>query len=80
MTPPEKQDPSVKFKEAEADAKRKDEWGAGDAGYAAPREPSDRLRCVLFIYKPLLLTRHLQKELAIQGNVVGILYLVLRSR
>jgi len=44
VTPPEKQDPSIKFKDAEAAAKNKDEWGAGNAGYVAPREPSDRLR------------------------------------
>ncbi|KAF8346869.1 precursor to secretory protein Ssp120 [Amanita rubescens] len=44
VTPPEKQEPSVKFKDAEAAAKNKDDWGAGNGGYVAPREPSDRLR------------------------------------
>jgi hypothetical protein len=49
VTPPEKQDPNVKFKEAEVEAKGKDEWGTGEAGYAAPREASDRLRYVFFV-------------------------------
>ncbi|KAK2464743.1 hypothetical protein APHAL10511_003161 [Amanita phalloides] len=44
VTPPEKQEPSVKFKNAEAEAKKKDDWGSGDAGYVAPRDASDRLR------------------------------------
>ncbi|KAG6841564.1 hypothetical protein C0991_009599 [Blastosporella zonata] len=44
VTPPEKQDPSVRFREASEEAKRKGEWGTGDDGYKAPREPSDKMR------------------------------------
>ncbi|KAG6874375.1 hypothetical protein C0995_015111 [Termitomyces sp. Mi166 len=42
VPPPEKQDPSVRFKDAPAEAKRRGDWGEG--GYRAPTEPSDRLR------------------------------------
>ncbi|KAG6911305.1 hypothetical protein DXG01_002144 [Tephrocybe rancida] len=44
VTPPEKQDPSIRFKGASAEGKRKGEWGTGDEGYKAPTEPSDRMR------------------------------------
>ncbi|KAG6817585.1 hypothetical protein H0H87_006962 [Tephrocybe sp. NHM501043] len=42
--PPEKQDPSIRFKGASAEAKRKGEWGTGEDGYKAPREASDKMR------------------------------------
>ncbi|KAG6879368.1 hypothetical protein C0992_003188 [Termitomyces sp. T32_za158] len=42
VTPPEKQEPNIRFKDAPAQAKRKGDWGEG--GYRAPTEPSDRLR------------------------------------
>ncbi|KIL71409.1 hypothetical protein M378DRAFT_154971 [Amanita muscaria Koide BX008] len=44
LTPPEKQDPSIKYKGAEEEAKHKAEWGTGEAGYQVPREPSERMR------------------------------------
>ncbi|KAF8633542.1 hypothetical protein AX15_001345 [Amanita polypyramis BW_CC] len=44
VTPPERQDPNIRFKGAEEEAKKKGEWGAGDSGYMAPRDASDRMR------------------------------------
>lgn len=44
LTPPEKQDPNVRFKDASSQAGRKGEWGTGQAGYKAPTEPGDRMR------------------------------------
>jgi Ca2+-binding EF-hand superfamily protein len=44
VPPPEKQEPSIKFKEAEKEAKSAEEWGSGDAGYKVPREASERMR------------------------------------
>jgi hypothetical protein len=41
VTPPEKQDPSVKY---QAVRDRKAEWGEGTDGYKAPKEPVDRMR------------------------------------
>ncbi|KAI0652366.1 hypothetical protein C8Q79DRAFT_937254 [Trametes meyenii] len=40
VTPPEKQDPAVKY----AGAKSEGQWGAGTAGYKPPKTPSDRLK------------------------------------
>jgi nucleobindin len=48
VPPPEKQEPSIKFKEAEKEAKSAEEWGSGDAGYKVPREASERMRFVFF--------------------------------
>jgi len=42
--PPEKQDPSIRFKDASEQAKNKGEWVAGEKGYMRPTDPSDRLR------------------------------------
>ncbi|PPQ99535.1 hypothetical protein CVT24_005325 [Panaeolus cyanescens] len=42
--PPEKQDPTLKYKDAKGDATRKGEWGTGEGGYKAPTEPSDKMR------------------------------------
>ncbi|KAF9469618.1 precursor to secretory protein Ssp120 [Collybia nuda] len=44
LTPPEKQDPKIRFKDAPSEAKRKGEWGTGEGGYKPPREPSDKMR------------------------------------
>jgi nucleobindin len=44
LTPPEKQDPAVKFKDASKAGASKGEWGAGDAGYKSPSSPSDKMR------------------------------------
>jgi len=43
VTPPEKQDPAVRFKDAKADAEKKGEWG-GAGGYQAPSDAGDRMR------------------------------------
>lgn len=47
VTPPEKQEPAVKFKDAKTEGDRKGEWGTGAAGYKPPTEPGDKMRCVL---------------------------------
>ncbi|KAG5643543.1 hypothetical protein DXG03_000684 [Asterophora parasitica] len=44
VTPPEKQDPSIRFKDAPKKAAEKGEWGTGEAGYKRPSEPAERLR------------------------------------
>lgn len=44
MTPPEKQDPAVKYKDASMQREKKAEWGAGDDGYKSPTSPSDKMR------------------------------------
>ena len=44
MTPPEKQDPAVKYKDAGNIGARKGEWGTGEAGYKPPTEPGEKLR------------------------------------
>jgi hypothetical protein len=44
VTPPEKQDPSVKFNSAKAEAEKKGEWGSGSEGYKPPTKPGDKMR------------------------------------
>lgn len=44
VTPPEKQDPSIKFKGASKEGRRKSEWGQGEEGFKAPKAPSDKMR------------------------------------
>ncbi|PPQ69440.1 hypothetical protein CVT25_004832 [Psilocybe cyanescens] len=44
VTPPEKQEPEVKYKNAGSEGARKGEWGTGDQGYKSPTDPSDKLR------------------------------------
>ncbi|KIK62248.1 hypothetical protein GYMLUDRAFT_164955 [Collybiopsis luxurians FD-317 M1] len=44
VTPPEKQDPAVKFRDAKAQAEAKGAWGVGNDGYAPPTEPVDKMR------------------------------------
>ncbi|KAF8079122.1 precursor to secretory protein Ssp120 [Lyophyllum atratum] len=43
-TKPEKQDPSIRFKDASKEAESKGEWGTGEGGYKPPTDPSDRMR------------------------------------
>ena len=44
VTPPEKQDPSVRFKDAKTAGARKGEWGTGSEGYKPPTNPEDKMR------------------------------------
>jgi len=44
QTPPEKQPPSVKYKDAPEQAKEQPEWGEGEAGYKRPKNAADKLR------------------------------------
>lgn len=41
VTPPEKQDPSVKYA---GEKPHGEEWGTGDQGYKSPRDASDKMR------------------------------------
>ncbi|KAH8835069.1 precursor to secretory protein Ssp120 [Flagelloscypha sp. PMI_526] len=43
-TPPEKQDPTVRFKDAKSQAEAKDAWGQGADGFKPPKEAGDRMR------------------------------------
>lgn len=72
VTPPEKQDPSVRY----ANEKAEGEWGAGDAGYKSPKSPSEKMRCVpsnrcddpgLMMYVPCAF----QEEPALQGTCIA---------
>lgn len=44
VTPPEKQDPSIRFQEASAQGSKQAEWGTGDQGYQSPKSPVDKMR------------------------------------
>ncbi|KAJ7755025.1 precursor to secretory protein Ssp120 [Mycena maculata] len=44
MPPPEKQDPSIKFKGAKSAGDKKGEWGTGSEGYKPPTNPGDKMR------------------------------------
>lgn len=44
VTPPEKQDPAVKFRDAKAQAEAKGAWGDGSDGYSPPIDPGDKMR------------------------------------
>jgi nucleobindin len=44
VPPPEKQDPLVKFKNAQFEGARKGEWGTGEGGYKPPTEAGDMMR------------------------------------
>lgn len=62
VTPPEKQDPAVRYREASKQREKKAEWGSGDDGYKSPTSPSDKMRKnlpykVKFFYPPLFQTR-----------------------
>jgi len=44
VPPPEKQEPSIKYKGAKSEGDRKGEWGTGQEGYKPPTNPSDKMR------------------------------------
>ncbi|PVF97707.1 hypothetical protein CPB86DRAFT_807121 [Serendipita vermifera] len=44
QTPPEKQDPKIKFKDAGVEAEKKPQWGEGDDAYMRPKSAADKLR------------------------------------
>lgn len=44
VTPPEKQDPAVRYKDAASEKDKTSEWGVGDEGYKPPSSPSDKMR------------------------------------
>ena len=44
QTPPEQQDPAVRFRQAKADSEAHGEWGSGEAGYKPPKSPSEKMR------------------------------------
>ncbi|KAK7025462.1 hypothetical protein VNI00_015990 [Paramarasmius palmivorus] len=44
VTPPEKQDPAQRFRNAKSEADKKGEWGAGSDGYQRPTKPEDKMR------------------------------------
>lgn len=44
VTPPEKQDPVVKFQDARAQMIHQDEWGTGYEGFKAPKSPVEKMR------------------------------------
>lgn len=44
VTPPEKQEPAVKFGNAKAEGQKKGEWGSGTEGYKPPTNPGDKMR------------------------------------
>lgn len=44
VTPPEKQEPEIRYGGAKEESKNKAEWGAGDEGFKTPKTPAERLR------------------------------------
>ncbi|TFK26749.1 hypothetical protein FA15DRAFT_667029 [Coprinopsis marcescibilis] len=44
IPPPEKQDPSVKYKGAKEEGERAGQWGEGEGGYKAPTKPAEKMR------------------------------------
>lgn len=64
VTPPEKQDPAVKFRDAKAQAEAKGAWGAGDE---PPVDPGDKMRfvryCVFFPVSDLRLFTMIRRNL-----------------
>lgn len=44
VTPPEKQDPEIRYGGAKEESKGRPEWGSGDEGFKAPKTPAERLR------------------------------------
>ncbi|KAI0005531.1 precursor to secretory protein Ssp120 [Russula compacta] len=43
-TPPEQQEPAVRFRQAMAESESHGEWGSGEGGYKPPNGPSERMR------------------------------------
>jgi hypothetical protein len=56
VTPPEKQDPEIRYGGAKEESRGRPEWGSGDEGFKTPKTPAERLRknvpykvnCLLF--------------------------------
>lgn len=46
QTPPEKLDPSERYKNAKDESGGHGEWGTGEGGYKIPKTPGERMRCV----------------------------------
>ncbi|RXW23037.1 hypothetical protein EST38_g2798 [Candolleomyces aberdarensis] len=44
VTPPEKQDPAVKYADAKQKSESNAEWGSGQAGYKPPAKPEEKMR------------------------------------
>jgi len=44
VTPPEKQEPEIRYGGAKEESKNKAEWGTGDEGFKTPKTPAERLR------------------------------------
>ena len=44
QTPPERQDPAVRFRRAKAESESHGEWGTGDDGYKSPNSAAERMR------------------------------------
>ena len=44
VTPPEKQEPELRYGGAKEESRNKAEWGSGDEGFKAPKTPAERLR------------------------------------
>lgn len=49
QTPPERKDPSERYKDAKADSANHDAWGTGEGGYKVPNSPSERMRYVVLL-------------------------------
>jgi len=43
-TPPEKQDPRIKYQDATKEKDTQSEWGTGEEGYKSPKSPAEKLR------------------------------------
>ncbi len=54
LTPPEQQDPALRFSRAKSDSAAHGDWGSGEAGYKPPTTPGERMRKNL-PYKVMLL-------------------------
>lgn len=44
VTPPEKQDPAIKFGNAKTEGEKKGAWGTGQEGFKPPTNPGDKMR------------------------------------
>ncbi|KAF8499223.1 hypothetical protein F5888DRAFT_1611914 [Russula emetica] len=44
LTPPEQQDPALRFSRAKSDSAAHGDWGSGEAGYKPPTTPGERMR------------------------------------
>jgi len=47
MTPPEKQDPRIKYQNAAKEKDTQSEWGTGEEGYKSPKSPVEKMRYVV---------------------------------